>query len=81
MQVDMSVTAKSTGSSSRLAIKLEVGRKYTAQQIILYGFHTDVYLKEHPGIPFNSTWFEEDEQIVSLARANYFSLLRSTPLS
>lgn len=43
------------------ADKLVVGEIYTLDDLVVYDWHTDVYLKEFPGLKFNSVLFEEIE--------------------
>lgn len=38
---------------------LTPGAEYTVEQTKAYGWHTDVYLKEVPGIYFNSVIFDD----------------------
>lgn len=38
---------------------LEKGMVYTVDKTIVYGWHTDVYLREFPGKAFNSVHFED----------------------
>lgn len=40
---------------------LKVGETYTVERTVIHNFNTDVYLKEIPGVPFNSVLFEEVE--------------------
>lgn len=37
---------------------LEFNKKYTVENVNVFGWHTVVYLKEFPGKSFNSVWFE-----------------------
>lgn len=37
------------------------GVEYTVDHTDVHNFHTDVYLKEFPGVPFNSVHFIDDE--------------------
>ena len=41
---------------------LEVGKTYTVEEVDVHGWHTEVYLKEIPDVPFNSVLFEEMPQ-------------------
>ena len=38
---------------------LEIGKEYEISYTEVYGFHTDVYLREFPEIRFNSANFED----------------------
>jgi len=38
---------------------LEVGREYTVERTEVHGWHTEVFLREVPGVAFNSTNFED----------------------
>lgn len=38
---------------------LEVGKEYTLEYINIYSWYTGVYIKEFPGVEFNSVIFEE----------------------
>jgi hypothetical protein len=40
---------------------LELNKIYTVDYIEIHSWHTKVFLKEFPGIEFNSVWFEEVE--------------------
>ena len=37
--------------------KLKLGGVYTVDEVIVYGFSSTLYLKEFPGIPFNTVNF------------------------
>ena len=38
---------------------LKLGDTYTVERIEEHSWHTKVFLKEFPGVEFNSVWFEE----------------------
>jgi hypothetical protein len=40
---------------------LSIGNIYTIEETEVDNWHTDVYLKEFPGIAFNSVFFEDAE--------------------
>lgn len=40
---------------------LKVGEQYTVSEVEVHSWHTVVYLKEFPGVEFNSVCFEEIE--------------------
>lgn len=47
-------------SDQRLtAAKFTVGSKYTVERMLTHSFYTDVFLKEVPGVKFNSVQFED----------------------
>lgn len=48
-------------SSDDNAPLLTIGEQYTVSEVEIYSWHTDVYLKEFPGVHFNSVCFEEIE--------------------
>lgn len=37
---------------------LSVGNSYTVEKTIVGGWHTDVFIKEVPGVAFNSVMFD-----------------------
>lgn len=37
---------------------LKVGNIYTVKETVVDSWHTDVYLEEVPGVPFNSVLFD-----------------------
>lgn len=49
-------SAKSGYASDQESVKkhLKIGEKYTAKEVIVKDFFTDVYLEEVPGVKFNS---------------------------
>ncbi len=42
--------------------QLKVGETYTVAETDVFGWNTDVYLKEFPGKPFNSVLFKDAEE-------------------
>ncbi len=40
---------------------LAQGVPYTVETVDVHNYHTDIYLEEFPGIPFNSVMFRVDE--------------------
>lgn len=38
---------------------LKLGETYTIERTEVHSWHTKVFLKEFPGVEFNSVWFEE----------------------
>lgn len=40
---------------------LEIGQIYTIEKTVVFDFHTEVYLREIPDVPFNSVNFEDLE--------------------
>ena len=40
---------------------LEIGKEYTLADLVVYAWHTIVYIEEFPGVEFNSVVFEEVE--------------------
>ena len=40
---------------------LEIGKEYTFSEVIVYPWHTEVYLEEFPKLVFNSVMFKEIE--------------------
>lgn len=38
---------------------LKLGETYTIEKTEVHSWHTKVFLKEFPGVEFNSAWFEE----------------------
>jgi len=38
---------------------LEFGKAYTIERVVVSRFHTDVWLKEVPGVQFNSVFFDD----------------------
>lgn len=44
-----------------IAKQLKVGETYTVKETRVYAWHTDVFLEEVPGIPFNSVLFKDAE--------------------
>ncbi len=47
------------GVSKNNAGLLNLGEVYTIEKIEVHSWHTKVFLKEFPGVEFNSAWFEE----------------------
>lgn len=47
------------GVSESNAKLLKLGKTYTVERIEEHSWHTKVFLKEFPGVEFNSVWFEE----------------------
>jgi hypothetical protein len=45
-----------TGAKAKLYLK--VGKKYTLDNVEVHSYYTKIYLKEFPGIPFNSVHFK-----------------------
>lgn len=45
---------------------LEVGKTYHVEDVDMGSWHTDVYLEEFPGVPFNSVLFEEVKKHVRI---------------
>ena len=48
------------------AANLVLGRTYTVDGTVVHGFSTDVYLKEIPGVSFNSCHFEDFPEALGL---------------
>jgi hypothetical protein len=38
---------------------LEIGKQYTVERTVVYNWRTEVFLKEIPGIAFNSVFFKD----------------------
>lgn len=47
------------GISKDNANLLKLGETYTVEKTEVHSWHTKVFLKEFPGVEFNSAWFEE----------------------
>lgn len=47
------------GSNHDPEVKLVIGEEYTVEKTEIHSWHTKVYLKEFPGLKFNSASFED----------------------
>lgn len=42
---------------------LEFGKHYTVEKTIVHGFSSEVYLKEIPGVSFNTVFFKNVDKV------------------